>query len=250
MDASIVTAPAPGIQTSSTLGKLAGALAKAQSSFKAVVRSREVEVTSKRTGARYKFTYAPLDTVLDAAIPSLAANGLSLTQELSGTDAGRFCTTTLMHESGEWRSSTLQLPGEAPTSAQEFGSQVTYARRYALQCVLGVAAEEDDDANGADGNEVGAKKTRAAKPAPAPAPAAPRLEAKTQARIKILQNECSIEDREWREKLMYHYGVESSADLTTDQALDLIRRLGDVKRTKGPVPAQLTTDNSKSDGQG
>ncbi len=79
--------------------------------------------------------------------------------------------------------------------------------------------------------------------------APPRLDAKVQARIKILQGECNIEDREWREKLSYHYGVESSAELSPEQAADLIRRLTDVKHKVGS-PAQRGSDTSKSEGQG
>lgn len=233
-----VTVAAPLIQTSPALGNLAGALAKAQAAYNVIRRSREVTVAT-RTGGKYTFNYAPLDTVLDAVGPALSANGLSVTQELSGTRDAGFLTTTLMHESGEWRASTLQLPGSAST-AQEFGSQVTYARRYAIQCVLGVAAEEDDDANAADGNEVHAAK---AKPRP-------RLDAKTQARIKIMQGEAGIEDREWREKLEYHYGVSSSAELSPEQAQDLIRRLGEVLRTRAATASQANTVTSKSEGQG
>lgn len=253
----------PLIQTSPGLGKLAAALAKAQAAYKTVLRSREVTVTSKSTGTRYTFSYAPLDVVLDATLPALSANGLSVTQELSGTSQARFCTTTLMHESGEWRSSTLQLLGAATTTAQEFGSQVTYVRRYTLQCVAVVAAEEDDDANHADGNEVSDGKagllSKAAKRTGKEldhkvTAVAPKLDSKVQARIKILQAECGIEDREWHEKLAYHYeGVESSADLSAEQAQDLIRRLTEVKRSKvgaAPQPATSAPSAPKSEGQG
>ncbi len=139
-----------GVRHSEGQGQLAGALSLAQGSYGAIPQSREVEVKTK-DGRSYRFKYAPLDVILDAVRPALAANGLAVTQEISGSDV-KWCTTTLLHKSGEWRSSELELPGQAET-AQQFGSQVTYARRYALQCVLGVAAESDDDGNAADGNQ-------------------------------------------------------------------------------------------------
>lgn len=148
-------APREGFEASGTIGKLAGALAKAQGAFDGIAKTREVTVTPKKEGARpYKFTYAPLDEVLRAVRSGLAANGLALTQFIAdGEDGRRVMTTTLLHESGEWMASTTTLPGVA-TTAQEFGSQVTYMRRYAIVSILGVVAEEDDDGNTADGNDV------------------------------------------------------------------------------------------------
>lgn len=152
--------PAPGVvqhegfQASPSVGKLAGALAAAQGEFEHIGKTREVEVRMKdrdgKPGGTYKFAYAPLDTVLAAVRPALAKNGLAIVQTLSGNGT-RVMTTTLMHASGEWLSSTVALPGQA-SSSQEFGSQVTYMRRYAIVSILGVVAEEDDDGNAADGN--------------------------------------------------------------------------------------------------
>src|SRR5688572_25543683 len=148
--------PAPTVrpqafEASSTIGKLAGALAKAQGAFEAIGKTREVKVQMK-TGGSYTFAYAPLDEVLRSVRPALATNGLALTQTVADGEKGRTLTTTLMHESGEWMASTTTLPGQA-TTAQEFGSQITYMRRYAIVSILGVVADEDDDANAADGNQ-------------------------------------------------------------------------------------------------
>lgn len=224
--------PLPLIQTSPGLGSLAAALAKAQAAYKTVARSKEVTVTSRRTGAKYTFSYAPLEAVIDATTPALSANGLSVTQELSGVEV-KLCTTTLMHESGEWRSSTFSLPGSPTADAQEFGSQVTYARRYALQCVLGVAAEEDDDANAADGNAVEPKgrKRMVTQPPAQELRVVPKLDPKVQQRIKILQREAGIEDEEWRQKLASYYKdpfgrpITSSTQLSPEQAQDLLLKL-------------------------
>lgn len=129
-------------------GKLYAALAKAQQSFKPIPRNREVEVTTK-AGQKYKFRYATLDAVIDATREALASNGLA---QVCIIGNGKI-TVTLAHESGESVSSSLPLPDPAG-GWQAFGSALTYARRYLWSPMIGVAAEEDDDGNAADGNSI------------------------------------------------------------------------------------------------
>ena len=126
-------------------GKLAGALAKAQAAFPAIPRDRTVTVRMK-TGGSYTFAYAPLDTVLAAVRGPLAANGLAVSQLLDGGDL----VTLLLHESGESLSGRWTLPPHQ--DIQGLGSAVTYLRRYALQALLGIASEEDDDGNASAGH--------------------------------------------------------------------------------------------------
>lgn len=148
-DESITQARGQGFEASASIGKLAGALAKAQGAFEAIGKTRTVEVRSEK--GSYKFDYAPLDEVLRAVRPHLASNGLSFTQLVSG-DAPRKLTTVLLHESGEWLSTTTLLPATQGGRAQELGSTITYMRRYTLLSLLGVVADEDDDGNAGDGN--------------------------------------------------------------------------------------------------
>ena len=129
------------------LGPLAAALAKAQSTFPTITRDKTVKVTSK-TGKSYSFKYAPLDVVLGAVRAPLAANGLALLQTL---DEGSL-VTSLMHESGAFVTGRFALP--ATDDIQALGSAITYLRRYAIQAILGIAAEDDDDGNRAAGNRV------------------------------------------------------------------------------------------------
>lgn len=141
-----VLAGAFGSYSSAELGAIAGALAKAQGAFKPIPRSREVTVRMKaeKGGGQYTFKYAPLDEVIEATRPALAANGLAIVQLLTGEKI----TTTLVHASGQWIASTLPL-GDRVGTLQEFGSKLTYLRRYALAALLGVAPEDDDDAGSA-----------------------------------------------------------------------------------------------------
>lgn len=127
------------------MGPLAAALAKAQAAYPPIPRDKEVTVQMK-SGGSYKFKYAPLDTILAAVRAPLSDNGLAIAQLLDGPDL----VTLLLHESGASLSARVKLPGGG--DVQALGSAITYLRRYALQALLGIAAEEDDDGNAASGN--------------------------------------------------------------------------------------------------
>ena len=121
------------------IGALAAALAKAQAAFPAIVRDKEVDSRS------YKFKYAPLDKIIEGVRPALAENGLAFTQLLDGPDL----ITMLLHESGATLAGRMPLPRGNGETIQQLGSAITYLRRYALQAMLGIAAEEDDDGEAA-----------------------------------------------------------------------------------------------------
>jgi hypothetical protein len=129
------------------LGPLAVALAKAQAEFGPITRDKKVIVKTK-TGGQYEFSYAPLDQILNTVRAPLAKNGLTVVQ-LIDTDG---LVTMLLHESGASLRGQTPLPDTS--DIQGFGSAITYLRRYAIQALLGIAAEEDDDANRAAGNQV------------------------------------------------------------------------------------------------
>ena len=115
---------------------------------------------TKRTGGTYSFSYAPLDVILDVVRKPLADNGLALVQLLDGGAL----LTLLLHESGAVLEGRTPIPETA--DVQAFGSAITYLRRYAIQSLLGIAAEEDDDGNRGAGNQSKLDPTRApAKPA-------------------------------------------------------------------------------------
>ena len=123
---------------SETITEIAKALAKFQSEVSDPNRTKE--------NAFLKSKYVTLDSLLQAVRPVLANNGLSFLQvPFTGVDVVSV-TTMLLHESGEWLESdpfTLPLMKKDP---QGVGSVVTYARRYSLSSILGVAWDEDDDA--------------------------------------------------------------------------------------------------------
>ena len=150
---------------SESIANIAKALAAAQAEIANPARNREVTVQTKG-GSAYKFKYATLDAIIDAVRPALTKNGVWFTQTLANSDGKYRLITTLLHASGEWLDSEQPLFVTDNTN-QAFGSALTYAKRYALAGMLGVAADEDDDANHADGNTVTDSKKRDTRPPPA-----------------------------------------------------------------------------------
>ncbi|MBS4173508.1 ERF family protein [Bacillus sp. FJAT-49736] len=101
------------------------------------------------TNPHFKSSYAPLEEIINTARPHLAKNGLSVVQSTSTNGDSIGVTTLILHSSGEFiELDTLWLPmGKA--TAQGAGSSITYARRYGYCAALNIAAEDDDDGNGA-----------------------------------------------------------------------------------------------------
>ncbi len=124
---------------------MATALASMQAEFKTVKCNREVTVKMKGGGS-FSYSYATYDHLLDEVRPLLAKHHFSLTNSTSIRDGKLSLRSCLMYENGESISSTLPVKGTG--NAQDLGSELSYMRRYAAACILGVAfEEEDDDAN-------------------------------------------------------------------------------------------------------
>jgi ERF superfamily len=135
---------------SESIGTIAAALAKAQAeltnpekSLVAIIRSpfpREADRT---------FRYAPLSSGLDIVRKGLGRHEIATIQTTAiDKDAGLLrLTTVLAHSSGEWISSEWPVcPIADMASAQRMGAALTYARRYALFTLVGIAGEDDLDA--------------------------------------------------------------------------------------------------------
>lgn len=137
--------------------ELYSALAKFQGEIDNIELNADVTVQTK-SGGKYTFQYATLGQIKDAIRKPLANNGLAVFQKI----VGDVFTTRVVHSSGQFEDSPLPFKATWNTS-QEFGSLVTYYRRYGLITALGLVAEDDDDANTADGNKVERKEV---KPAP------------------------------------------------------------------------------------
>ena len=136
------------MEQSQSIAKLAEALAKVQAELKPAQRDSE--------NPFYKSSYADLAAVSKSTFPVLAKHGLSVSQIAEGEGA---VTTILMHTSGEWLRGTLTLkPVKADPQGQ--GSAITYARRYALASIVGLATEDDDGNAATHTKETPAKKDK------------------------------------------------------------------------------------------
>lgn len=96
----------------------------------------------------FKSRFASLATVRESVLPILMKHGLVLTQFPKSAEGHAGCANKLLHISGEWLEEDCLLPLDR-VNAQGAGSAITYARRYSLQSIAGIVAEEDDDANAA-----------------------------------------------------------------------------------------------------
>lgn len=198
------------------------ALAQAQADFPAITRDRTVRVQTK-AGGSYTFAYAPLASILAVVTPVLSKHGLAVTQLLTATDDGRpAIRTMLLHQAGGSLDGCLPIKTDG-LDPQALGSLVTYVRRYALVAMLGIASEEDDDANHATGNRAtngAASNVRTEDPA---APA--ELVAEIERLIDTLNSTGALGEVEIRDGMHASYGTSVTGQLTKSQAENLRTRL-------------------------
>src|SRR5256886_2834835 len=137
-------------RSSESIGTIAAALAKAQAELTNPEKSLVATARSPfpREGDR-PFRYAPLSSRLDIVRKGLGRYETATTQTTAiDKHAGLLgLTTVLAHSSGEWISSEWPVCAIADiASAQRMGAALTYARRYALFTLVGIAGEDDLDA--------------------------------------------------------------------------------------------------------
>lgn len=126
----------------------AKAFAAAQAAFKTVTKDKEVTVKTNQGGS-FTYKYADLSAVHEAVIEALTTNGMSYAQDVTGRDHTIEVSTRIYHEGG-WVETFGPLPLPSGQTAQQAGGSITYARRYALCAALGIAADEDTDAQGVE----------------------------------------------------------------------------------------------------
>lgn len=121
---------------STTINELAAALHLAQGQIKHAVKDS--------ANPFFKSKFADLTSVWDALRDAFQKNGLAVSQMPDQDDDGKaVLVTVLMHKSGQWISGKYPL-NPVKNDPQGIGSAITYARRYALQAVAGVCADDDD----------------------------------------------------------------------------------------------------------
>src|ERR1700761_7525776 len=137
-------------RSSETIGALAAALAKAQAELSNPEKSLTavIPATFPREETR-SFRYASLSSGLDLVRKCLGRNEIATVQTTAVDPRAStiYLTTLLAHASGEWMSSEWPVCAASETSApHRMGAALTYARRYALFTLVGIAGEDDLDA--------------------------------------------------------------------------------------------------------
>jgi hypothetical protein len=137
-------------RSSDTIGAIAAALAKAQAELINPVKSLiGIIGNSSPPELRRAFRYAPLSSGLDIIRKSLGRHAIAIVQSTAiDKEAGLVrLNTVLAHSSGEWVASEWPVcPIGDTASPQRMGAALTYARRYALFTLVGIAGEDDLDA--------------------------------------------------------------------------------------------------------
>jgi hypothetical protein len=135
---------------SESFAALACALAKAQAALVNPEKSLTVTIRSPRPGeADRSFRYAPLGSGLDIVRKTLGQHEIAIVQTTAIDQAAGMVnlTTMLAHSSGEWIASDWPIcPIAEMANPQRMGAALTYARRYALFTLVGIAGEDDLDA--------------------------------------------------------------------------------------------------------
>jgi hypothetical protein len=147
-------------RSSESIGAIAGALAKAQIELQNPEKSLSATIRSPfpREDDR-SFRYASLSSGLELVRKSLGRHEIARVQTTSIDDAAGLIrlTTMLAHSSGEWVSSDWPVcPVSETATPRRMGAALTYARRYALFTLVGIAGEDDLDAPDLKGGSEGA----------------------------------------------------------------------------------------------
>lgn len=126
------------MRTSDTIEAVAGALAKATAELENVGKGHKAQA------GRASYTYANIADVLREVRPVLARHGLCVVAGQSLEEDAVVVVSRLLHESGQYLETDCRVPVDRQGGIHGVGSAITYARRYALLALVGVAAEDDD----------------------------------------------------------------------------------------------------------
>jgi hypothetical protein len=136
-------------RSSESVAAIATALAKAQTELTNPEKAMVGTVYNNRSDSPQSFRYASLSSGLDIIRKTLGSQQIAVAQTTNIDRAGGTVnlTTVLLHTSGEWISSDWPVCQLSETSApRRMGAALTYARRYALFTMVGIAGEDDLDA--------------------------------------------------------------------------------------------------------
>jgi hypothetical protein len=124
------------MKTSETINKIAGAFLVAQQDVSTVIRNKKVN------SGTFNYSYAELSEIVEQVYEKLNTNGIIVNQPVNG----EYVNTRLTHTSGEYFEDDMgcKIINAKENNPQAYGSGITYARRYGLLSMLGIAMEDDD----------------------------------------------------------------------------------------------------------
>jgi hypothetical protein len=219
-------------RSSESVAALASALAKAQAQLVNPDKSLTATIRTGRPGAGERsFRYAPLSSGLDIVRKTLGHHEIATLQTtaIDQTAGMVHLTTTLAHASGEWIASDWPVCPIAETAnPQRMGAALTYARRYALFTLVGIAGEDDLDAPDlCDGPLSPSAVDRSLRPTDDQSRMPPRTPGDGHARRVRAKLEPAVtlnpdQSAALREKLLTELGYITSADLAAAWARDAL----------------------------
>jgi hypothetical protein len=128
------------------------ALAAAQAELKNPEKTKDGKVAGvNKSGTRYEYSYkyADIGDVLEAALPVLSAHGLSVSQPTVIRENAIVLVTRVSHGASDTFTESEYPVCAINVNHQSMGAAMTYARRYALTSLIGIAAVDDTDGEGA-----------------------------------------------------------------------------------------------------
>lgn len=179
------------------------ALMSVQAELPNISKTKEARVLTKN-GGTYVYKYVDLATLLKAIMPVLHKHGFVFMHYPEFQDDDVSVRTVLLHKSGHKEEVTVRL--RRGVTPQETGSAITYARRYGIQCLLGIAADEDDDTQALTVNVLSDELSR----------------------VEMMLDEAEELDPGVRDKFMKHFRIKSIDELSGDK-LRLAQRLLEAK---------------------
>ena len=198
-----------------THASIASALATAQMKMGKALKSAN--------NPHFNRKYADLSSVVDACMPALNECGIAVIQPTTDEDGTRYVETILIHgESGQELKCRVPLI-VSKNDMQGYGSAVTYARRYGLMSMAGIAPEDDDG--------------------DAAAKAAPKAETRTVTPDQFIKLRDKMEEASADEKqLLAHYKAQSLQQFPLNSFADAMIRLDKKIAANAPKNADLDGD--------
>lgn len=216
-------------------------LTKAMAEFQKAVKQPAKDADNSYFGSKY----VPLESVVKAVMETGSPLGISFMQYTQVNENGDLgLCTVVMHSSGEYMEFPPLPIRPENNRPQATGSAITYARRYSLSSIFGIASEEDDDGNEASGL------TRQAKQPP-----------KQQQKQQIKQNDATklIEEYwvkfekigvnvgEVKQFICERYNVSKIADIPISTLLQSLQAVYNVKSKRKDVEIHQQEEKTKED---